>query len=62
MRADMAAAYMDERTTRSFLAKIGIWYPRPLVFGRGNRWRIVDLQLVGEDQISVAPPDLDDKM
>ena len=44
MRADTAAAYVDERSVESFRNGVGTLYPRPIaVSGKGDRWLKEDL-------------------
>jgi len=45
MRAETAAAYVDEVSTEAFLRKVGSVYPRPMSKRRGERrkWDKVDL-------------------
>jgi hypothetical protein len=39
MRAETAAAYVDEKSVESFLRAAGTIYPEPInVPGKGNRW------------------------
>ena len=39
MRAETAAAYVDEVSAERFLARVGSVYPRPLTIeGRGQVW------------------------
>lgn len=39
MRADMAAAYVDEPSVDAFLRKVGIVYPQPVRFeGSAQKW------------------------
>ncbi len=39
MRAETAAAYVDERSVRAFLRSCGSVYPLPQrIAGKGNRW------------------------
>jgi len=39
MRAETAAAYVDERSVESFLRAVGRVYPRPIrIAGKGERW------------------------
>ena len=41
MRAETAAAYVDERSVESFLHAVGIIYAEPItVPGKGKRWLI----------------------
>jgi hypothetical protein len=44
MRAETAAAYMDERSVEAFLRRVGKVYPRPRkISGRGRVWLRQDL-------------------
>jgi hypothetical protein len=44
MRAETAAAYVDERSVESFLRRVGTVYPRPRnISGRGQMWVKEDL-------------------
>ena len=44
MRAQTAAAYVDEPSVESFLRGAGSTYPHPVnVTGKGNRWLREDL-------------------
>ncbi len=39
MRAETAAAYVDERSVESFLRHVGKIYPEPIrISGKGERW------------------------
>ena len=39
MRAETAAAYVDERSVQAFLRAVGPVYPQPRkISGKGNRW------------------------
>ena len=39
MRADTAAAYVDEKSVEAFLRAVGSVYPAPVrVSGKGDRW------------------------
>ena len=39
MRADKAAAYVDERSVETFRRAVGTLYPTPIkVSGKGDRW------------------------
>jgi hypothetical protein len=47
MRAETAAAYVDEVSVEALLRSVGSLYPRPLpVSGKGNRWRCEDLDSI----------------
>lgn len=44
MRADMAAAYVGERSVEAFLRATGTLYPAPITIkGKGKRWLLEDL-------------------
>lgn len=44
MRANTAAAYVDERSVQAFLRSVGKIYPRPIsISGKGHRWLRDDL-------------------
>jgi hypothetical protein len=44
MRAETAAAYVDERSVDAFRRAVGVLYPRPVrVEGKGERWLREDL-------------------
>jgi hypothetical protein len=44
MRAETAAAYVDERSVRAFRRGVGTLYPLPIkVRGKGDRWLRDDL-------------------
>ncbi len=46
MRAQTAAAYVDERSVEAFRRSVGKLYPEPiLVSGKGDRWVKEDLDL-----------------
>jgi hypothetical protein len=39
MRADTAAAYLDEKSVEAFLRAVGSLYPEPITLsGKGSRW------------------------
>ena len=39
MRAETAAAYVDEKSVESFLRAVGTIYPEPIhIAGKGDRW------------------------
>jgi hypothetical protein len=39
MRAETAAAYVDERSVEAFLRAVGSIYPKPCkIAGKGDRW------------------------
>ena len=39
MRAETAAAYVDERSVEAFLRRVGKIYPEPIrISGKGERW------------------------
>jgi len=39
MRAEMAAAYVGEKSVEAFLRAVGTLYPQPLkIPGKGDRW------------------------
>lgn len=47
MRAETAAAYLDETSVESFLRAVGSLYPEPIVVsGKGKRWVRDDLDQV----------------
>lgn len=49
MRAETAAAYLDEPSVRAFRRKVGTLYPRPIhVSGRGKLWMKTELDQVIE--------------
>lgn len=44
MRAETAAAYVDERSVEAFHRAVGTLYPAPVnISGKGNRWLKTDL-------------------
>lgn len=44
MRAETAAAYVDERSVEAFRHGVGKLYPRPIpIRGKGDRWLKEDL-------------------
>jgi hypothetical protein len=44
MRAETAAAYVDERSVEAFQRGVGTLYPEPIrVSGKGDRWLKEDL-------------------
>jgi hypothetical protein len=39
MRAETAAAYVDERSVEAFRRAVGTLYPKPVIIsGKGGRW------------------------
>lgn len=56
MRAETAAAYVDERSVDAFRRAVGTLWPRPLrIRGKGERWLKEDLDAAIEkltDRIS----------
>jgi len=68
MRAETAAAYVDEPSTETFLRKVGTKYPRPWT-GKGERrkWHIEDLDEATDPKMRggqrrVAVPSLADDL
>ena len=57
----MAAAYVDERSVRMFLAKVGSVYPAPLHGAKAKgRWSKFQLDLVARETVSDVGADLYD--
>jgi hypothetical protein len=59
MRAELAAAYVGEKTVEAFLARVGREYPAPVVSeGRRRLWLRKDLDramgLTDEDRVRSA--------
>jgi hypothetical protein len=65
MRADMAAAFVDERSVEEFLAnvKAGVW-PRPaiVISQRNKKWRLEDLRKVDRGTGTAQPERLEDDL
>ena len=60
MRAETAAAYVDEKSVEAFLRRVPTVYPAPIsVPGRGKLWRRDDLDLI-VDRMGQFTPNLKD--
>ena len=64
MRAESAAAYVDEKSVESFRRSVGTLYPEPVrISGKGDRWLRDDLdiainRLIGVDTIAQDAADV----
>lgn len=62
MRAETAAAYVDERSVEAFRRAVPSLYPHPLTIkGKGERWLRDDLdaaidRMTGKTATSASPP------
>lgn len=57
MRAETAAAYVDEVSVQAFRRKVGSVYPEPVLTGRGTqqKWDREQLDRVATKQAQQAP-------
>jgi hypothetical protein len=61
MRADTAAAFVDERSVETFRRRVGTLFPEPMrIAGMGDRWLRADLESAVAAAAGRAPADAAD--